>query len=223
MPEHRTKAFVLKRTNYGETDRIIQVITEDSKRSLIARGVRKEKSKLAGGIELFSLIDITVHSGRGELDILTSARLVEFYSHILEDYDYLEFAYQALKQISRCAEQIDSSELFSLTNQTLAGLNQSVSLPLVQTWFYLNLAHITGTDLNLMTDTNGMKLVEDALYIYDAEQEVLKPLVDGPIGSSHIKLLRLLATNSLSIASKVQNVDDLIPDCLSIALATNKC
>ena len=47
----RTDAIVLRRTNYGEADRILQVITPSSGRlSVMARSVRKEKSRLAGGI-----------------------------------------------------------------------------------------------------------------------------------------------------------------------------
>ena len=52
----RTKAFVLKRTNYREADRILNLITPEGKISAIARGARREKSKLAGGIEMFCLI-----------------------------------------------------------------------------------------------------------------------------------------------------------------------
>ena len=50
MRDLKTKAIVLKRTDYGEADRILQLLTPDGKRSVIARGARKEKSKLAGGI-----------------------------------------------------------------------------------------------------------------------------------------------------------------------------
>ena len=58
----RTKAIVLRRTDYGEADRILQLLTPSGKRSVIARGVRKEKSKLAGGIELFSVSDVLIHA-----------------------------------------------------------------------------------------------------------------------------------------------------------------
>ncbi|MDR1589563.1 MAG: recombination protein O N-terminal domain-containing protein, partial [Oscillospiraceae bacterium] len=40
----------------------------------IAKGVRKEKSRLAGGIEPFCLSEIVVRAGRGELGVLTGAR-----------------------------------------------------------------------------------------------------------------------------------------------------
>ena len=69
----RTKAIVLRRTNYGEADRILNLLTEKGLISAIAHGVRKEKSKLAGGIELFCVSDITAHEGRNNsLHTLTS-------------------------------------------------------------------------------------------------------------------------------------------------------
>src|SRR5450830_302744 len=97
MNSLRTRAIVLRRTNYGEADRILQLLTPTGKRSVMARGVRREKSRLAGGIELFAICDVVIGEGRGELGILTSARLVQFYRHIMEDYDRMQFAYVAIK------------------------------------------------------------------------------------------------------------------------------
>ena len=91
MKTHRTRAIVLRRTNYGEADRILQLLTLEGRRSVMARGVRKEKSKLAGGIELFAVSDVVLGEGKGDLGVLTSAKLVQFYRHILEDYDRLQF------------------------------------------------------------------------------------------------------------------------------------
>ena len=66
MQVFKTEAIMLRRTNYGEADRIISFITPDrGKLSAIAKGVRKPKSKLAGGLELFAASDITIAEGRG--------------------------------------------------------------------------------------------------------------------------------------------------------------
>lgn len=46
----RVRAIVLRRTDYGEADRVVQLLTTKGRRSVIAKGVRREKSKLAGGI-----------------------------------------------------------------------------------------------------------------------------------------------------------------------------
>lgn len=38
-----TRAIVLRRTNYGETDRILNLLTPEGKKSVLAKGVRREK------------------------------------------------------------------------------------------------------------------------------------------------------------------------------------
>ena len=69
MKRYTDQAIVLKRVDYAEADRIVQVITrENGKRSLMARGVRRAKSKLAGGIELFSVSSITAIVGKGDIE-----------------------------------------------------------------------------------------------------------------------------------------------------------
>lgn len=222
MTDLRTKCLVLKRTNYGEFDRIIQVITPDGKKSLIVKGARKEKSKLAGGIELFSLSDITIHHGKADLDILTSARLVKFYGKIIEDYDRLQFAYEALKLVANRCEMVDDPNFFEILNQTLEGLNLEYSQKLTMTWFYLNMAKTLGDELNLSTDENGNKLQQDAKYFYNSSSESFVQSIGGNISSNHIKLMRLIVTNRLAIVSKVSEVDSIIDDCLIIAKSVNK-
>lgn len=215
----RTKAIVLRRTNYGEADRIINVLTpEHGKLSVMAKSVRREKSKLAGGIELFARCDITVSMGKNELGILTGARLEQFYSNILSDYDRLQFGYEVIKQISKAADTIDEPAFFELLDQALASLNDTeIHLKVIQAWFWLQLAILLGVGLNLATDNNGMKLVEDATYNYDPTDGVLVFHEKGSIHSDHIKLLRILSAQPPKVAMQVSGVGELIDNSLWLA------
>jgi recombinational DNA repair protein (RecF pathway) len=56
---------------------------DSGKLSLMAKGVRKVKSKLAGGIELFSTSEITYIPGRGSVGTLVSSRLMRHYGGIV--------------------------------------------------------------------------------------------------------------------------------------------
>ena len=219
MKTIRTKAFVLRRTNYGEADRIIQFLTPDQgKLSVMARGVRRERSKLAGGIELFARCDISVTTGKGDLGILTSARLEQFYGHIMNDYDRLQFGYEIIKHVARAAESVDEPAFFDLTDQALAALDdENVSVIVTKTWFWLQLAILMGVGMNLSTDNNGMKLVEDARYNFDAHDSVLVFHEKGNITSAHVKLLRLLSAQPPKVAMKVGNIDELISECAWLA------
>lgn len=215
----RTKAIVLRRTNYGEADRIIQLLTpEHGKQSVMAKSVRREKSKLAGGIELFARCDVTISHGKGELGILTGARLEQFYSEILTDYDRLQFGYEVIKQLSKAADTIDEPAFFELLDQALASLNDlGIELKVIKAWFWLQLAILLGVGMNLSTDNHGMKLVEDATYNFDRTDGVLVFHEKGLLSSDHIKLLRLLSAQPPRVAMQVSGIRELIDDCLWLA------
>src|SRR3990167_8349663 len=118
-----TKAIVLSRRDYQEADRILTVITPDhGKLHLIAKGVRRPKSKLAGGIELFSLSDLTLLPGRSDLKTLTSSRAIEHYGEIVKDLDRTMLGYELLKQCNRHVEDGAESVYFDIIHGAIKGL-----------------------------------------------------------------------------------------------------
>lgn len=218
MSLKRTKAIVLRRTNYGEADRILQLLTHEGKTSVIARGVRREKSKLAGGIELFAICDVVIADGKGEICTLTSSRLEFFFHHIVEDYDRLQFAYAAIKLVATASESIDEVEWYDMLAETLAGLDASlVGLSLTQTWFYLRYALLNGYELGLWQDTNGDKIDPNNKYRYDVTERGLEKAENGELDADHIKLLRLIATKPIKVLAQIGGTSDIIDTCLYVA------
>lgn len=218
MTALRTRAIVLRRTNYGEADRILHLLTPEGKRSVMARGVRKEKSRLAGGIELFAICDVVITEGRGDLGILTSARLVQFYRHILEDYDTMQFAYEAVKQVGRASEMVDEPEWYDVLSEVLMALDTlTISRQLIQTWFYLRYAALLGHEMSLVHDTAGESLQPDLRYIYDESEMGLREAPQGNITADHIKLMRLINAKPLKVLAQVGGIEATIPDCWVVA------
>ena len=214
----RTRAIVLRRTNYGEADRILNLLTPNGQVAVIARGVRREKSKLAGGIELFAISDVVVSKGKGELGILTSARLVQFYRHILEDYDRLQFGYETINLVTRASDMIDEPVWFDVMSEVLMGLDAPrVPLQLTQTWFYLHYASLMGDELNLRADVAGQALTSDRNYMYDIHEKALRPSDQGDITSDHIKFLRLLAAKPIAAVAQIGGVESILGDCWLVA------
>lgn len=214
----KTEAFVLRRTNYGETDRILNLLTPEGKISCLAKGVRKEKSRLAGGIELFTLSEITIHrSARSDLALLTSARMKTFYQNILSDLNRLNLASKIIKEISRITDQIDSPEFFSSLKQVLEGLNNGYQLELIEAWFNFNLTRIKGEQINLLTDISGTPLTKDTHYVWAPTDAALAPLDSGSITSDEIKLMRLILVSPLALVAKVKNLDKLLEPVLSLS------
>jgi DNA repair protein RecO (recombination protein O) len=220
MSTLRTRAIVLRRTNYGEADRIVQLLTPEGKKSVIARGVRREKSKLAGGIELFAESDVVLTKGRGDLEILTSARLIQFYRHILDDYDKMQFAYEALKQIGKASDMVDEPEWYDTLSEVLRVLDRpSAPLFLTMTWFYLRYAALLGYELNLTNDTNGQKLQAGQAYAYDGDEKGLRVNVRGEITADHIKFMRLIQVKPLMSLTQIGGIEAILPACYNVARA----
>lgn len=218
MKTTRSHAIVLRRTNFGEADRIVDFLMPQGRLSVMARGVRREKSKLAGGIELFAVCDIVVGQGKGELGVLTSARLVQFYRHILEDYDRMQFAYEALAQIAKASSTLDEAEWYSIAQEVLAALDvTSVPLALVQTWFYIRVSVLLGEELSTARDYKGDKLAADKTYRYDTSEKALVEDAHGAVAAEHIKILRLVAAKPLSVIVQVGGMNEYLAECLDVA------
>lgn len=218
MSTLRTQALIIRRTNYNEADRILKLLTPQGQMSAMARGVRREKSKLAGGIELFGVSDITLHQGKGNLDVLTSARLDKFFNHILEDYDRLQFGYEAINLVTRASDQIDDEGWFDILLDVYRGLDViSLPLELVQTSFYLRYAEMSGYGLSLERDVTGAKLVPDKHYMYDVSERGLRPSEQGDITADHIKFMRLVAVKPLLTVAQIGGVDEILSDCWLLA------
>lgn len=218
MSVERTQAIVLRRTNYGEADRILKLITPLGQRSIIAKGVRREKSKLAGGIELFAISDIVIQHGKGDLGILTSARLIHFFRHILEDYDRLQFGYEAINLVTKASEMINEPEWFEVLSEVFKGLDtQTIPLQLVQSWFYIQYSALNGYEINLSRDVAGNLLDAAKTYMYDPVERGLRPSVQGDVGADHIKLMRIISTKSIGVIAQVGGVEEILPDIWLIA------
>lgn len=215
-----TQGIVLARTDFQEADRILTILTPDNgKIRAIAKGVRKQRSKLAGGIELFSVSDLTFLPRRGELQTLISSRLTTHYGEIIKDIRRTMLGYELLKRMNRVTEDAAGEEYFLLLNRALASLNDlDLSQGLLELWFTMQLLNITGHTPNMRTDTAGDKLDSDKRYLFDFDAMTFQLQPDGPYGAKHIKLLRLAyALDSPTVLKQVQDVEDCTPEMVQLA------
>lgn len=219
MKQLQTRAIVLNRTNYGEADRIVTVLTpEHGKLTLMARGVRREQSKLAGGIELFSVVELSYIQGRGDMQTLTSSRLVHYYSHIVQSIEHVQLGYELIKLFHRATEDQPEPVYFELLKTTFDALDQtSLSTELIRLWFQAQLLRYGGHSPNLRTDTASHNLRPDGIYSFDFEAVAFASDPAGRFSASHIKFLRLVFSgHSPRMLSRINEVDALLPDCVTL-------
>lgn len=218
-PQIVTRGIVLSRTDYQEADRILTILTPDhGKLRVIAKGVRKPKSKLAGGIELLSISDLTVLPSPRELKTLISSRLYKHYGRIVTDIQRTMLAYELLKTINKHTEDEPEPAYFDLTVATMEGLDDiAVPSSLIELWFNTQLLNINGHAPNLKTDTEGTLLTAGKQYVFDFDTMSFREQKSGPFVANHIKLLRLChSVNAPSLLTQVQDVEVYIADTLAL-------
>ncbi len=209
----RTDGIVISRVNYGEADRIITFMTKDhGKVAVMARGVRRVKSKLAGAVELFSVSEIVYSPGRGKMSTLISARLKTHYGAIVQDVNRTLFGYDILKIIHKNTEDGAGEEYYSVLEQTLRALNiQYISLQVVRAWAMAGLLREAGHMPSLDSDTNGNKFKTDNNYRFDFERVGFAPHDAGDLSGNHIKVFKLIfAGTSPEVINHVSDIEKYI-------------
>jgi DNA repair protein RecO (recombination protein O) len=194
MKQIETEAIILKRLNFGEADRILTVLTpQNGKISLIAKGVRKSKSKLAGGLELFSITEVSYIDGKSEIKTIVSTRLKTHFKLIVSDVSRTMIGYDFMKIVDFYTEHADEPAFYILLSTALHTLDDNVlPVSLAESWFYTKLLVINGSAINVEKSLNGEAFSDDALYDFSYEDMGFFINSDGQFSPKHIKFLRLI-------------------------------
>lgn len=194
MKHVSTTSIILKRINFSEADRILTVITPDhGKISLLAKGSRKSKSKLAGGLELFSVANITFIDGKTSIKTVVSTQLLHYYSKIVENIETTMLAYEFLKLTDIFTQETCDEEYFELLKNGLEALHvHDRNLDLIYSWYINKLLYLSGSAINVETQADGHDFDENAHYNFSYDDMAFVAHTSGRFEPKHIKFLRLL-------------------------------
>src|SRR5918911_967537 len=128
---YRTEAVIIRRSDFGEADRLLTLITPMGKRRVVAKGARKTTSRLAGHIELFTHTSLLLAIGRN-LDIITQSVILHSFDTLRGDLRRIGAAYYIAELIDRLIEEEDENRpAFHLLVGTLETLDTTSNIDLV--------------------------------------------------------------------------------------------
>lgn len=111
----KTRGVVLRTINLKESDRIIEIYSEDlGKVRAVAKGVRKIQSRMAGHLEPFTYVDLMLARGRGDLSTITGAKAIEHYAALRRDLDAVAVASYLAELVSRLTPDGQASRRFPM-------------------------------------------------------------------------------------------------------------
>jgi DNA repair protein RecO (recombination protein O) len=145
---YKTEGIVLRSMDLGEADRVLTVLTPRlGKLRVIAKGIRRTRSRLGGGLEPFSDVHLVLAVGR-TFDVVTQAALEDPHLGLRNDLHSTAAAWYLVELADRfCEGASDSHGAFVLLAQGLSALDAApaeVGRAVVARWFELALLDAMG-------------------------------------------------------------------------------
>jgi DNA repair protein RecO (recombination protein O) len=163
-------AFILQYRRFRETSLIIDFLTRDFGRiSLIAKGVRKSRSKTAGLLQPFIPLAIS-YVGKAELKTLTDVEIIQPYVEIQGTAFYSGFYINELI-VCFLHKEDPHPEVFNQYGDCLISLSDQPKTEAALRNFELHLINNAGYGLQLDHDFQNKRPVDPLKkYLFDVEQ-----------------------------------------------------
>lgn len=211
---YNTKAIILNRQNFRESDSKITLYSRDNgKLELVARGTKKISSKLAGHIEPITLSKLMIVRGK-QFDYIGGAANDNSFQNIKNDLEKIKAASKGIEIFSRLikAEEADQ-EIYNLLKGFLNILDQkdldNDTNDFLVSSFLLNLLSRLGYSPELFNCVICKKKIEPKGNKFDFSKGGLvckNCQTEGglTITDECIKILRFVINNSLEKTIKIK-------------------
>ncbi len=168
-------AYILHKRAYRETSSVLEVFTKDYGRvSLMARGSRGARSKIAGNLLLFTPLVLS-WQGKGNLPYLISVERADLKAPVLKNKSLLSAMYINELLVYLLHRDDVHEVVFEQYHHCLYSLENENNLELTLRKFEVSLLELLGFGVNLHTEADtGEEIIADAIYDYYLEHGLVK-------------------------------------------------
>ena len=204
--QYRTKGFVLTKEDRGEADQVFSVFTEDfGKIKVKAKSIRKIKSKLRSGIDLFYFSEIEFVQGKN-IKTLTDAKVLEKFKNIRNDLEEFKIAQKIGELTDKLIKGEEKDErIFNLLNNYFCERLSLSQKQVVYCWFFWNLVSLLGYQIDLYHCAKCHKKLTPSKIGF-LNRLICENCLDKEdiISPEAIKILRLIQEDKEDILSKLK-------------------
>lgn len=145
MRSYTSEGIVLSKKNLGEADKILIVYTKNhGKVSLIAKGVRRPKSRKRGHIEVFNKVVFQAQKTHS-LDLVTEVEVIEDFYEIRKNLKKVSLAYYFCEVINKITNDSDvNPQVYDILKNSLENLKSENKLKNLRFNFIHKLLSILG-------------------------------------------------------------------------------
>jgi DNA repair protein RecO (recombination protein O) len=211
---YKSQGLFVNKIDRGEADQIFKIYTKDfGKLSILAKAVRKTKSKLRGGADFLYLSDIEFIQGRNQ-KTLTDANLVENFPGIKSSFKKMETACNISKVVDMLTGlEENDKKIWYLLKGALSEMEKTEEekLDILYCYFLWNFFSLIGylPELYRCSACNK-KIIPGVLHFSPSEGGMIcwqcsLPAVDSfQIDQDLIKVLRVALSNNWNAFCRIK-------------------
>ena len=195
----KTRAIVLAHFDLGEADRVVTLLTpEQGKVRAIAKGVRRQRSRIGGSVEPFAELELVLARGR-TFDVITQVGVTHAWLALRDRLESTATAWYLGELADRAVEErAGAHPVYGLLRRACQLLDDGMAPGRVARWYELGLADALGVRPELERCTECDRPLEEgqAFRWVPALGGVLCPTHPGPpmealgLSLEALKLLR---------------------------------
>ena len=124
MAQYQTEAVVVAVRDWGDADKIVTLFSRDHGKIIaFANGARRPKSPLAGGMQLFTHLDVRLSSGKN-YDSVKQCETKHSFRHVQEDFNCMAYGMFIAELVAElCPERQSEPGVFDLLVEVLSILS----------------------------------------------------------------------------------------------------
>lgn len=214
---YRTQGFILKKEDVREADQVFVIYTKDfGKLKIVGKAIRKIKSKLRAGADLYYLSEIEFIQGK-TYKTLTDAIVIEKFKNIRDNSEKLKIAYKIAEVADGLIRGQEKDEkIWDLLIEVFEKLNNyplpTTNYSLVYYYFVWNLLSILGYQIDLYHCVKCQEKLSPTIMNFSSENNGIVCLRCSDdrikdkilISAETIKIFRLFLGKNWRILSKLK-------------------
>ena len=143
---YHSEALILKHSPFGEADLLVTFFTKErGKVRAVARGARRSSSKLVGHLEPLTQVSLSLAQGRGGLDHVSQAQLMESFAPLKDDLEAITKGFYLAELVDGFGSEANPNQpLYHLALATLKAIGEDPESELPLRFFELRLLKVSG-------------------------------------------------------------------------------
>lgn len=144
----KVEGIIIKETSFGETSKIINILTEDGIIGVMAKGAKSLKSPLRSFTLSLTYAEFNIYYHEDKLSTLKSADVINDFNNIKKDITLISYMTYLCDLASQVMKQNNNPDIYHLLISTLTKINNGLNPMIITNIFELKLLDYLGVGIN---------------------------------------------------------------------------